>query len=125
MSEKLERGALKGRANEVRSALAVISAPPSGLPTSLLTYPGLRRLTPSLPWADIARPFRAKGKATNGSAAVGVRLGFQVASVEAAVSAVQQLGAEVAAPPAAGPWGWRAVVVDHQVEASQVSEFRP
>ena len=58
----------------------------------------------------------------SGPATVGVRLGFQVASVEAAVSAVHQLGAEVATPPAAGPWGWRAVVVDPdgmRVEVSQ------
>jgi lactoylglutathione lyase len=50
---------------------------------------------------------RGSGPATNG-----VRLGFQVASVEVAVSAVQQLGAEVASPPADGAWGRRAVVVD-------------
>jgi lactoylglutathione lyase len=64
----------------------------------------------------------------SGPATVGVRLGFQVASVEAAVSAVQQLGAEVATPPAAGPWGWRAVVVDPdglRVEVSQVNEGAP
>jgi predicted enzyme related to lactoylglutathione lyase len=61
----------------------------------------------------------------SGPATVGVRLGFQVASVETAISAVQQLGAEVATPPAAGPWGWRAVVIDPdglRVEVSQASE---
>ena len=36
------------------------------------------------PWADLARLFRAQGEATNWLASVAVRLGFQVASVEAA-----------------------------------------
>lgn len=61
----------------------------------------------------------------NGPDTAGVRLGLQVASVEAAVSAVQQLGVEVATPPADGPWGYRAVIVDpdgHRVEVSQASE---
>ncbi|MFN0019833.1 MAG: hypothetical protein ACKVP0_16370 [Pirellulaceae bacterium] len=60
----------------------------------MLTSPGLRRLTPGSPWADLARPFRAQGKRTNCPASVAVRLGFQVVSVEAVVLAVQELGAE-------------------------------
>jgi catechol 2,3-dioxygenase-like lactoylglutathione lyase family enzyme len=58
----------------------------------------------------------------NGSPTSGVRLGFRVASVAAAVAAVQSLGAEIAVPPAESPWGLRAVVVDpdgHRVEVSQ------
>jgi predicted enzyme related to lactoylglutathione lyase len=60
----------------------------------------------------------------SGPDTLGVRLGFRVASVEDAVSAVGSLGAEIATPPAASPWGWRAVVVDpdgHRVEVSQAS----
>jgi lactoylglutathione lyase len=56
----------------------------------------------------------------------GLRLGFQVASVEAAVSAVQKLGAEVVSAPANGPWGYRAVVVNpdgHRVEVSQARKL--
>jgi lactoylglutathione lyase len=61
----------------------------------------------------------------SGPDTAGVRLGFQVASVEAAVSELQKLGAEVANPSVDGPWGFRAVVVDpdgHRVEVSQASE---
>ncbi|MFO0810792.1 MAG: VOC family protein [Gemmataceae bacterium] len=58
----------------------------------------------------------------DGPSSAGVRLGFRVESVAAAVAATQGVGAEVAAPPADGPWGVRAVVVDpdgHRVEITQ------
>lgn len=61
----------------------------------------------------------------SGPATAGMRLGFRVTSVEAAVSAVQQLGAKVAMPAAEGPWGLRAVVIDpdgHQVEVRQAND---
>lgn len=56
---------------------------------------------------------------------VGVRLGFEVGSMDAALSALQQLGAEIKAPPIDGPWGLRAVVIDpdgHHVEITQASK---
>jgi predicted enzyme related to lactoylglutathione lyase len=59
----------------------------------------------------------------SGPSTEGVRLGFQVASVDAAVSAVQQLGATFVTPPEQGDWGLSAVVVDpdgHRVEVRQV-----
>jgi lactoylglutathione lyase len=46
------------------------------------------------------------------TATSGVRLGFRVASVHAALSALASIGAEVASPPSDGPWGLRAVVID-------------
>src|SRR5262249_20454408 len=58
----------------------------------------------------------------NGRATEGVRLGFRVASMEAAVAALQQLGAKLATPPEIGEWGRRAVAVDpdgHRVEVRQ------
>lgn len=57
-----------------------------------------------------------------GRETVGVRLGFEVASIDAAIFAVEKLGAEVKSPPTNGPWGQRAVVVDpdgHHVEIVQ------
>jgi len=59
---------------------------------------------------------------SNGPTTAGVRLGFRVDSVAAAVSAAQQLGVEVASPPQETARGVRAVVVDpdgHRVELSQ------
>jgi predicted enzyme related to lactoylglutathione lyase len=55
-------------------------------------------------------------------ASSGIRLGFQVASVRAAVSAVEQVGGNVASLPKEGPWGLRAVVIDpdgNRVEITQ------
>src|SRR5438552_450575 len=55
----------------------------------------------------------------SGSSTIGVRLGFKVASVEAAVLTAQQLGAHVVLPPTNGPWGLRAVILDpegHRLE---------
>jgi predicted enzyme related to lactoylglutathione lyase len=59
----------------------------------------------------------------SGPSTEGVRLGFQVPSVDAAVSALQHLGAKLITPPEQVDWGLRAVVVDpdgHRVEARQV-----
>jgi hypothetical protein len=45
-----------------------------------------------------------------------------VASVEAAVAALQRLGAKLATPPETGEWGLRAVAIDpdgHRVEVRQ------
>jgi lactoylglutathione lyase len=58
----------------------------------------------------------------NGPASSGVRLGFRVASVIVAVSAVEQIGGEIDFLPKEGPGGLRAVVVDpdgHRVALSQ------
>jgi catechol 2,3-dioxygenase-like lactoylglutathione lyase family enzyme len=58
----------------------------------------------------------------NGPATEGVRLGFQVASMEATLAALQRLGAILATPPETGEWGLRAVAVDpdgHRVEVRQ------
>jgi hypothetical protein len=53
-------------------------------------------------------------------ATTGVRLGFRVESVEAALAALE--GAAIVSPLSAGPWELRAVVVDpdgHRVEIVQ------
>jgi len=58
----------------------------------------------------------------NGPATEGVRLGFQVASMEATLAALQRLGANLAIPAETGEWGLRAVAVDpdgHRVEVRQ------
>jgi predicted enzyme related to lactoylglutathione lyase len=43
---------------------------------------------------------------------VGVRLGFQVISVDAVVEAVRREGGVVLSPPRRGRWGYRAVLAD-------------
>jgi lactoylglutathione lyase len=48
----------------------------------------------------------------DGSDTVGVRLGFAVPSVDAAVAAVSEAGGKVVSTPQPGPWGYRAVVAD-------------
>src|SRR5262245_44026865 len=56
------------------------------------------------------------------SASSGVRIGFQVPSVEAAVAAIRMQGAEILSPPKHGRWGFRAVAVDpdgHRVELTE------
>ena len=58
----------------------------------------------------------------DGPASAGVRLGFRVTSVEAAVAAAQGFGAEIATPPTEGALGWRAVLVNpdgHRVAIRQ------
>lgn len=58
----------------------------------------------------------------NGPTTAGVRLGFRVESVAAAVSAVQQLGAEIASPPKETTQSLRGVIVDpdrHRIELIQ------
>jgi len=50
---------------------------------------------------------------------LGVRLGFQVASVSAVIVAIQAAGGSVVTAPKDSPWGFRAVVVDpdgHRIE---------
>jgi predicted enzyme related to lactoylglutathione lyase len=52
----------------------------------------------------------------------GLRLGFRVASVIDAVASAERLGAGIVSPPAEGPLGLRAVVVDpdgNRIEISQ------
>jgi lactoylglutathione lyase len=54
-----------------------------------------------------------------GPASTGVRIGFRVPSLAAAVRAAQDCGAKVVSPPTEGPWGLRAVLADpdeHRVE---------
>lgn len=50
----------------------------------------------------------------NGQPSAGTRLGFRVSSVEATVSALRRVGAEIVSGPTEGPWGVRAVVVDSE-----------
>jgi lactoylglutathione lyase len=60
----------------------------------------------------------------DGPATTAVRVGFQVESLEDAVSAVQRLGCEIRSQPAQTAWGLRAVVVDpdgHRVELVEAS----
>jgi lactoylglutathione lyase len=49
-------------------------------------------------------------------------LGFSVASVDEAVSAVKTLGAQVVTAPSDSPWGRRAVVVDPDGRGIELSE---
>jgi lactoylglutathione lyase len=52
----------------------------------------------------------------------GVRLGFQVAALDAAVAALEEVGAELLAAPADGPGGRRAIVADldgHRIELTE------
>jgi lactoylglutathione lyase len=52
----------------------------------------------------------------------GVRLGFQVTSVEAAVTAAETAGGHVVSPPQFSQWGFRAVVDDpdgHRIELTE------
>ncbi len=54
-----------------------------------------------------------------GPESTGTRIGFQVASIEDAVSALQRAGAVVLSPPTEGAGGKRAVIADsdgHRVE---------
>ena len=51
------------------------------------------------------------------------RLGFRVASVNAAIAELEKRGVPVISPPKNSPWGWRAVVTDpdgHKVELTEL-----
>jgi len=64
----------------------------------------------------------------NAGETLGTRIGFRVASVAAAITAVQAVGGSVASPPHDSPWGLRAVVVDpdgHRVELVEESHAAP
>jgi lactoylglutathione lyase len=53
----------------------------------------------------------------------GVRLGFQVPSLDAAVTALEEVGADLLASPADSPWGRRAIVADldgHRIELTEL-----
>jgi len=53
----------------------------------------------------------------------GVRLGFQVDSLDAAVAALEEVGADLIAAPAESPWGRRAIVADldgHRIELTEM-----
>jgi predicted enzyme related to lactoylglutathione lyase len=55
----------------------------------------------------------------------GVRLGFQVASLDEAVAALEEVGADLLASPAESPWGRRAIVADldgHRIELTEPQE---
>jgi predicted enzyme related to lactoylglutathione lyase len=54
----------------------------------------------------------------------GVRLGFRVASVHAALAALTMLGGEVASAPMDGPWGPRAVVIDPDGNRVEITQDR-
>lgn len=53
---------------------------------------------------------------------VGVRLGFQVISVDAVVEAVCREGGVVLSPPRRGRWGYRAVLVDPDGRRVEIRE---
>ena len=58
----------------------------------------------------------------------GVRLGFDISSVDAAVNAVRQAGGSVVSEPRRGTWGYRAVLADpdgRRVEIIQSSNGTP
>jgi predicted enzyme related to lactoylglutathione lyase len=53
----------------------------------------------------------------------GVRLGFQVASLDATVAALEEVGADLLAEPADSLWGRRAMVADldgHRIELTEL-----
>lgn len=55
----------------------------------------------------------------------GLRLGFQVASVDETVAALQTAGATIVSPPKDSPWGQRAVVDDpdgYRVELTEAAQ---
>jgi catechol 2,3-dioxygenase-like lactoylglutathione lyase family enzyme len=53
------------------------------------------------------------------------RLGFRVASVDAAIAELEKRGVPVISPPKNSPWGWHAVVTDpdgHKVELTELKQ---
>jgi lactoylglutathione lyase len=53
------------------------------------------------------------------------RLGFRVASVDAAIAKLEKRGVSVISPPKQSPWGWYAVVTDpdgHKVELTELKQ---
>ncbi|TYQ24577.1 bleomycin resistance protein [Pseudanabaena sp. UWO311] len=52
-----------------------------------------------------------------------IRLGFQVTSLEAAVSELKKYGASIISAPANSPWGWRAVVSDPDGNRVELTEI--
>lgn len=53
----------------------------------------------------------------------GVRLGFQVPSLNTVVEAVSQEGGTILSPPHYGLWGYRAVLADPDGRRVEVSEY--
>ena len=60
----------------------------------------------------------------NRKASGATMLGFSVASVDEAVLAAKNLGAQVVTAPTASPWGRRAVVVDPDGRGIELSELK-
>jgi predicted enzyme related to lactoylglutathione lyase len=54
-----------------------------------------------------------------------VRLGFQVPSLDAAVAALEEVGADLIAAPAESPWGRRAIVADLDGHRIELTESKP
>jgi predicted enzyme related to lactoylglutathione lyase len=52
------------------------------------------------------------------------RLGFRVASVDAAIAELEKQGIMVISPPKNSPWGWRAVVTDPDGHKVELTEFK-
>lgn len=66
--------------------------------------------------------FELYPRAPDGPSTEGARIGFRVASLEAAMAAFSDLPDAVLSPPADSPWGRRAVIADpdgHRVELIQ------
>jgi predicted enzyme related to lactoylglutathione lyase len=55
----------------------------------------------------------------------GVRLGFQVPDLDAAVAALEEVGADLLASPADSPWGRRAIVADLDGHRLELTELQP
>jgi lactoylglutathione lyase len=66
------------------------------------------------PGVDGAAPPRQNGGAT--------MLGFRVVSLDASLAALTQLGAQVVTPPRDSPWGRRAVVMDLDGRAVELTQ---
>jgi lactoylglutathione lyase len=55
----------------------------------------------------------------------GLRIGFQVPSVDTAVTTLQEIGAAIISPPKNSPWGRRAVVDDPDGYRVELTEPLP
>ena len=69
--------------------------------------------------------FEIYPRQSDAGSSLGLRIGFQVASVDETVTALQGAGAAIVSPPKDSPWGRRAVVDDpdgHRVELTQIMQ---
>ena len=64
----------------------------------------------------------SEGRAPDRRAGGSTMLGFRVASVDAVLAALQQLGTPVVTPPKDSQWGRRAMVADPDGRAVEISQ---